>query len=460
MQTITSKISIRSSLQKYQNYRIIYIDDASTDGTLNLVADYAKENNQYHRFTFIKNKENRGSLANYYTGTYLCQDQEIVVHLDGDDWFKHEYVLQKLNNVYQGKNVWMTYGQNEEIHFDKENNKFYTAKGHCKKTGSGPVRFNAYREIAWRYTHLKTHYAGLFKHIKLKSLFDNDGRFFVSATDSAMMFSMLELSGGKFKFIDEILYVYNALNPINHKKIRKLRQIRCKSIARAKKKYNKLETEAIPTRDIPNNAKSDLIIISALGPDHTKRTLESVQCYAAGVENIYVLHQKSFKSCLEKTIKKTPNNHIILTKDNMILKDFVDVSSCIQLLEQTYAYGFYLSLGKNIKKKYTIWGNQTIPNYQKIEDNIFAWQFKLGEHDWRRPNNFLMTLYRKDDILQSLTEKNYNSVDSLEKIWNVGPFDMDDVGLFCENSKAVQVSELYKKSILALYLLQNNSITV
>ena len=38
----------------------------------------------------------------------------IIVSIDGDDWFKHDNVLTKLNEVYNSGDVWMTYGTYEE----------------------------------------------------------------------------------------------------------------------------------------------------------------------------------------------------------------------------------------------------------------------------------------------------------------------------------------------------------
>jgi len=445
-------------MQQYENYRIIYIDDASNDKTADIVEMYAKEKNQLHRFTIIQNKKNRGTLANHYSAVHTCQDHEIVVHLDGDDFFKHKNVLKKVNNTYQSKDVWLTYGQNEEICIDK-NGKLYTIKGECRDTSKSVRKANAYREIQWLYTHLKTYYAGLFKHIKLKSLFEN-GSFFESATDTSMMFCMLEMSGGKFKFIDEILYVYNTLNPIRHYNVRLLKQVRCKSVARTMEKYKPLKVDSLPKRNIPKNAMADLIIISENKPELLKKLIDSVHCYCTGIDKIHIIHgSNEFKKILEETIASIHNEHIILAKENMCFKNFVDISNCIRLLEQTYAYGFYLSLGKNINKNSIICRNQNLPLCQEIEDGIYAWQFRFGEYDWKKPNNLLMTLYRKKDILKSIKEKNYNSTETLVDNWNLEPFGADNIGLFFAESKAIEIVD-NSTNMLDLFLLINNAIQI
>ena len=101
--------------QKYRNYRVVYVDDDSPDNTYELVAKKIQSLGQQHRSKVIKNETRRGALANIYHAIHeYCQDDEIVVLLDGDDWFKHDRVFQTLNETYADTNVWMTYGQYEE----------------------------------------------------------------------------------------------------------------------------------------------------------------------------------------------------------------------------------------------------------------------------------------------------------------------------------------------------------
>src|ERR1700722_4220258 len=96
--------------QKYQNYRVIYIDDCSTDDTFAKVKDLIEKSGKKERFTLIHNETNRGALANFYHAIHSCQDNEIIVALNGDDFFAQEGVLTKLNRVYAQDDVWMTYG--------------------------------------------------------------------------------------------------------------------------------------------------------------------------------------------------------------------------------------------------------------------------------------------------------------------------------------------------------------
>ena len=100
--------------QNYTNYRVIYVNDCSPDGTGDLVEQYIKEKGMEDRVTLIKNTERCGALANQYKAIHSCKDEEIIVILDGDDWFPNGNVLSYLNKVYADGTIWLTYGQFRE----------------------------------------------------------------------------------------------------------------------------------------------------------------------------------------------------------------------------------------------------------------------------------------------------------------------------------------------------------
>ncbi len=62
----------------------------------------------------ICNKERRGALANLYATIHRCQDNAIVVTVDGDDQLAHPDVLKELNKVYTKQLVWLTHGKLQE----------------------------------------------------------------------------------------------------------------------------------------------------------------------------------------------------------------------------------------------------------------------------------------------------------------------------------------------------------
>jgi len=197
--------------QFYTNYRIIYIDDAAPDGTGSLVEQHTKECQQEHKMTLIKNNERVGALANIYKAVYMCNPEEIVVLVDGDDWLAHENVLTYLNDVYHDPKVWITYGQFVWFPAGKE--------GFAWKINNQTIAENSFRYSAWSATHLRTFYAGLFQKIKPRDLLYENNKFYTMCWDLSIMYPMIEMAGGHSHFVPDILYVYNNENSINDHKV-------------------------------------------------------------------------------------------------------------------------------------------------------------------------------------------------------------------------------------------------
>ncbi len=278
-------------MQQYQNYRVIYIDDCSPDGTGNLVEKYVKDQEQENRVTIIHNTKRRGALANHYRAIHMCENHEIVLCLDGDDWLKHKHVFERVNYAYKDPNVWLTYGQ-YEIYPTSE-------LGHCRKLPESIISHHAYRECMWVTSALRTFYAGLFKQIKLQDLL-LDGNFFQASGDLAFMYPMLEMANGKFTFIDDILYVYNCATPHNDFKMRVLVQIFSSNVIRARKKYKAINS--LYNNDNSNN-NVDLVIFSQDNPVQLCMLLKSVQQNVFGINHIHVLYEakeKQFIYCYHK----------------------------------------------------------------------------------------------------------------------------------------------------------------
>jgi len=187
--------------QDYSNYRVVYVDDCSTDGTGELVAQYIKERALEEKILLIRNKLRMFKMYNLVHVIHnFCKDEEIVLDYDGDDWYCRDDTLSLINDAYEDQNVWMTYGN--WVGFPKGETS------NCREVPEEVIRDSFYRYHSWITSAQRTFYAWLFKKIRIPDLMR--GKNFVRATiDMAYMFPMLEMSGGKFKFIEEVVYVYN-----------------------------------------------------------------------------------------------------------------------------------------------------------------------------------------------------------------------------------------------------------
>lgn len=217
--------------QNFDKYRVIYIDDCSPDGTGNLVQQYIQKNKLESRVTLIQNTTRVGALANLYKAIWMCAQDEVVVNLDGDDWFPHRDVLSHLARVYEDKNVWLTYGQ--YIYYPKYE------PGLGEEIKDHVIQENSFRTCHQGTTALRTFYAGLFHQIKKEDLL-YEGEFFTAGYDLAIMLPMLEMAGRHSRFIPEINYVYNIQNQINDHKVRFDEQADADRYIRKKEKYQPL----------------------------------------------------------------------------------------------------------------------------------------------------------------------------------------------------------------------------
>jgi glycosyltransferase involved in cell wall biosynthesis len=198
-------------LQDYQNYRVLYFDDASTDDTYNLVLKYldnfplAKQ-----KTTVFHSIKNSKQSCHKFIASRLCHDEEIMVFVDGDDWLKHPNVFKILNSAYQSPSKpWVTYG-NYEIYEGYRKPIVYSTQ--CKAVSKNVVMNNSYRYGRFYTSHLRTCYAWLYKQIPISYLTDFNGKFLPYSTDLAEMRALIELAGLRNTFIKQILYVYNTSN--------------------------------------------------------------------------------------------------------------------------------------------------------------------------------------------------------------------------------------------------------
>jgi hypothetical protein len=221
--------------QAYDSYRLIYIDDASTDGSFEAARDAIYASGQMLRTTIARNEERLGQLANLVRAVDTCEDQEIVVVLNGEDWLAHEWVLCRLNQYYADSDLWLTYGQYCEF----PSYKAGSARSYRKN------KWSELREAPFTAGHLKTFYAGLFRKVS-KTDHTQHGADFPAAFDLAVMLPMLEMAGGHFQFLPEILYIANRhaavqIDPEMH--------ARCEKEIRSFKPYQPLASFSFSTDD-------------------------------------------------------------------------------------------------------------------------------------------------------------------------------------------------------------------
>jgi glycosyltransferase involved in cell wall biosynthesis len=224
------RLCIRSvKLQNYNNYQCIITDDHSSDKSVKIIKE---EINKNSKFVLVENKEQKLALRNIYEAIILSDpaNEDVIITLDGDDWFATKNVLKTLNKRYREEKCWLTYGSYMEY-------PSMTRGKFSKQIPKEIIDSNSFRESSWMSSHLRTFKFKLWKRIKKEDFLEDDGRFCDGAWDMIFMFPMLEMGRHRCAYIEDILHIYNRTNPLNEDKVDHQKLIRSEMMIRAKEKY-------------------------------------------------------------------------------------------------------------------------------------------------------------------------------------------------------------------------------
>lgn len=213
--------------QRYKNFKCYITDDMSTDNTVDIIKKTILGDD---RFILIENKVKMYQPGNYdqiIRGLDIPND-EICVEVDGDDWLPNSNVFSVIDDVYKDENIWMTSG---------------SFKYHDGRAGfaNPPKNFTNIRQQTFTLSHIRTWKSWLWKKIKEEDLKDENKEYWSVAGDLSFMYPMLEMSGEKhFKFIPEVLYIYNESNPLNDHKVNINNVVTTANKIRNKKEYSRI----------------------------------------------------------------------------------------------------------------------------------------------------------------------------------------------------------------------------
>jgi glycosyltransferase involved in cell wall biosynthesis len=196
------------AIQKYQNYRIIYVDDCSTDNTSMLVNQTAKVLGLTDRLYYLRTPQRNYQACSRFLAYHLCRDTDVICMLDGDDWLADDQVLLKVAMAYK-RGAMATYGS-YRCFSSGQAEKFIYGRGPAESFPPNILHQRSFRTYRWISQHLRTGYAGLFKRVALEDLLDGDNDFYRCCTDLAEMFPVLEMASPNIFQINSCLYIYNV----------------------------------------------------------------------------------------------------------------------------------------------------------------------------------------------------------------------------------------------------------
>lgn len=196
--------------QDYPSFRIVYIDKGSTDATVETLQKMIDEKNAYEKISLIARNKEHEVFESYYNVVQECNDQDIIIHLYGNDWLASNDVLRCLNKTYENGDVWLTYGQ----YVDYASYE----KGLYNPT---PKKMNYKKKIArapWIKAPLKTFYAGLFKKNTVNK--EVSEHYFLSIKNElSLLAPIAEMSKAHVQFIPTILYIHKQVSKREKRKV-------------------------------------------------------------------------------------------------------------------------------------------------------------------------------------------------------------------------------------------------
>lgn len=157
---------------QYKNFKIVIVDDASTDHTYELIKQWIAQNDVSVDIVVIKNEKRMTAGPNIHKAiTNHCGADSIVVLVDGDDEVLGRYPLKVFNHVYHKSKADVVYSNHLQ---------FYTHTGNVYRGWSMSYtdqqkKDNRYRDVPQRIAHLRTFKTKLFLKIKDADLKDEKG---------------------------------------------------------------------------------------------------------------------------------------------------------------------------------------------------------------------------------------------------------------------------------------------
>lgn len=224
--------------QTFTDFQCILIDDISTDETVELMRRAIGDD---ERFRLIVNEEKKYKTRNVVDGIAMANadDEDVIVLLDGDDELASEHALQVVADTYERDDCWMTYGS----YCHPDGSRASTSRPYDDRV----IEKNSFRKVRWLASHLKTFKYKLWKrldmniflitqeeirtacrrallqlrfrtwwnwrNIKASDLHDATGKYIRRVDDKAFTYALLEMSGRRVSFIEDVLYIYHYARP-------------------------------------------------------------------------------------------------------------------------------------------------------------------------------------------------------------------------------------------------------
>ena len=190
--------------QSFRNWLAWVTVDACGDATRERVCEAARGDARIH---IRHNPKRMYSLRNLVSAIERSQadSEDVLVCLDGDDWFYDQYALRTIVDTYETFDCWATYGS----WLSNVPNLAGEYNGLWPEYPEGTVDFRRHRFLG---TAVRTWKRWLWDHIRDQDLRGDSGEYVRVSEDQMIMIPILEMCGTeKARHIARPLMIYNKL---------------------------------------------------------------------------------------------------------------------------------------------------------------------------------------------------------------------------------------------------------
>lgn len=205
--------------QDYENYQHLLIDDASTDGTAEVIEKKIASLpvGLSFKFKLLKNQTNVGAVKNQVRAIRNIDDPEaIIILLDGDDSLVNDNtILSHYNSLYHD-GAEFTYGSCWSMVDDIP----LISQPYPESVKQSRTYRQHHFNWILPYTHLRTFERRLMDYDDDKMFTDSDGNWYRAGGDGSVFYAMIERADpDRVVCIQDIVMNYNDTNPANDYKI-------------------------------------------------------------------------------------------------------------------------------------------------------------------------------------------------------------------------------------------------